>query len=284
MPDPAPYELLDFGNGRKLERFGEICLDRPAAAAETARPRWPGRWAEAAARFALGSDERGVWQATAEVPASWSVGCDGFQLQLKLTPFGHVGMFPEQLPNWRWIARQLARQPRPLRVLNLFAYTGGSTLAAAAAGAEVVHVDAARNVVQWARQNAQASGLQQAPVRWIVEDARRFVARQLRQGQQYHALILDPPSYGHGPKGEAWKLSSHLLPLLADCRRLLSDDPAFVLLTAHSPGFGPAELGACLQESMFGRCASGVAARPLRLRTADGRTLRAGTVARWPER
>jgi 23S rRNA (cytosine1962-C5)-methyltransferase len=283
MPELKSYQLLDFGHGRKLERFGPVCLDRPSSAAEGVTPAQPGLWKTATARYERTDGQMGNWQ-TREVPKDWLVSCDTFQLRLKLTPFGHVGMFPEQLSNWRWIADQVARGPRPFRVLNLFAYTGGSTLAAAAAGAQVVHVDAAANVVQWARQNAAASGLADAPVRWMVEDARQWVARELRRGRQYHGLILDPPSYGHGPNGECWKLAADLMPLLADCRRLLFGQGAFVLLTCHSPAFGPAELAACLQQALFGHCSSQVEARRLNLQPADGRRLSSGTMARWAGR
>jgi 23S rRNA (cytosine1962-C5)-methyltransferase len=167
-------------------------------------------------------------------------------------------------------------------VLNLFAYTGGSTLAAAAAGAEVTHIDAAKNVVAWARENAKASGLGEAPIRWITEDAAKFVRREVRRGNRYDAVILDPPSYGHGPKGEAWKLSTDLPALLSGCTELMADRKAFFLLTCHTPGFGPAELEALVSDTLFGRCQQGVTTRNLALTTADGRRLPCGTAARWP--
>jgi 23S rRNA (cytosine1962-C5)-methyltransferase len=285
------YELLDFGNGRKLEQFGSIRLDRPSPPADAARPTRPQLWSTADARFQRTGGERGQWHSAAALPGSWMLNCEAFQLVLKPTPFGHVGVFPEQQANWRWIAQRVARwqraQPQQaesataLQVLNLFAYTGGSTLAAAAAGAQVVHLDAARNVVRWARQNAAASGLTAAPIRWIVDDARRYVQRELRRGHRYDALILDPPSYGHGANDESWRLGADLMPLLADCRRLLSDQPVFALLTCHSPRYGPAEVGACLQETLFGRCSMQVEAQRLAVRTAEGRMLSAGAVARW---
>jgi 23S rRNA (cytosine1962-C5)-methyltransferase len=171
-----------------------------------------------------------------------------------------------------------------VRLLNLFAYTGASTLAAAAAGAVVAHVDASRPVVQWARANATSSSLQAATIRWLVEDAQRFVQREIRRGNRYDALVLDPPSYGHGPKGERWRVTHDLLPLLEDCRKLLPERPACVLLTCHSPGYGPAELAAVLQEAMFGRCTSDVTAEDLYLKTSDGRRLHAGVSARFPAR
>lgn len=276
------YELIDFGSGRKLERFGQVMLDRPSPAADQQVPVCPAMWDEATARFERRSADTGRWRAAKGLPEQWPLEMADLRFVLKPTPFGHVGIFPEQETNWQWMRRVAARRTSELRVLNLFAYTGGSTLAAAQGGAAVVHVDAARNVVQWARENAKASRLSEASIRWIVDDARRFVTREIRRGAQYDAVILDPPSYGHGPKGQTWKLASDLMPLLADCRRLLSDRPAFVLLTCHSPGYGPAELGACLQETLFGRCSHQVDARPLTISTADGRRLHAGAVARWP--
>ena len=214
------------------------------------------------------------------LPDQWMLECGCFRLQLRPTPFGHVGVFPEQLANWRWLQQQITPRPRPFRILNLFAYTGGSTLAAAAAGAEVVHVDAARNVVRWARENARLSGLQDKPIRWIAEDARKFVRREQKRGNQYHALILDPPSYGHGARGETWKLSHDLLPLLRMCSKILFPPQPFVLLTCHSPGFGPAEVAACLSEGIFGHCQVPVVSHSLCLTTRDGRRLPAGAMAR----
>ena len=282
MFSPDQYELLDFGDGRKLERFGDVVTERPAPAAEGIRRRHPALWKNAQARFRRGSDDEGKWTSTGEIPASWSVRHDRSTFELKLTPFGHVGLFPEQAENWDWLARLVRRAGRPLQVLNLFAYTGGSTLATTGADVEVVHVDAAKNVVAWARRNAERSGLADAKIRWLAEDARRFVERELRRGRRYDAVILDPPSYGHGPKGEPWKLDTDLLPLLAACGELTAERRAFVLLTCHSPHIGPAETQAILADAIFGHCQSGAATGTLSLQTADGRKLPSGVFARWP--
>ncbi len=275
------YELVDFGQGRKLERFGEFLLDRPSPAADGQPKSHPQHWRQAVSRFERTRGERGGWRPAQALPKEWILDCGPFRLQLRPTPYGHLGVFPEQFENWSWIRQQVAARDQPLRVLNLFAYTGGSTLAAAAAGAEVVHVDAARNVIRWARENAKLSGLEQAPIRWIEEDARRFVQREQRRGNRYDAVILDPPSYGHGPKGESWKMSVDLLPLLRGCGKLTEQQRAFVLLTGHSPSFGPAEMTASLADALFGHCQAGVAARTLSLATADGRRLPAGVMARF---
>lgn len=315
MFDPSQYELLDFGEGRKLERFGGCVIDRPSPAAEGAACALDKRvWSRADARFERIAHDEGEWQVARESQEPWFVEHGAWRLELKRTEFGHVGVFPEQAENWDWLERQTRAAGRPLKILNLFAYTGASTLAAAAAGASVVHVDAARNTVGWASRNARHSDLAEAPIRWIVEDAARFVRREVRRGNTYDAVILDPPSYGHGPKGEPWKLGEQLMPLLCDCAVLLGLQPApaavaakasmraasdvagaadrddvvsqehaaaFVLLTCHSPGFGPAELGACLSDAFFGSCGPRVEAKRLKLRVGDGRSLDAGVVARW---
>jgi 23S rRNA (cytosine1962-C5)-methyltransferase len=286
------YELLDFGDGRKLERFGSIVLDRPSPAAEGLHKSRRELWSNATARFE-GRTGEGVWipQSESWVPDNWNFEYDrvaSFRLLLDALPSGQVGVFPEQLENWDWIARQV-RHSKPtaeaggfLRLLNLFAYTGGSTLAAAAAGAEVVHVDAARNIVERARQNAALSGLAERPIRWIVEDAMKFCRREVKRGNRYDAVILDPPTYGHGPKGEPWKIGEHLLPLLELCGELTGENRAFVLVTSHSPGIGPAELSAYLSEGIFGHCGQPPKSGELYLEPSDGRRLESGVFARWP--
>lgn len=286
------YELLDFGEGRKLERFGSILLDRPSPAAEgTVRSR-PGFWTKSAARFRGSRAGDGRWEPETRrwTPADWDfvhVGEAPIRLRLEALPSGQVGVFPEQRENWEWIARQVARpeavEGPPRRVLNLFAYTGASTLAAAAAGAHVVHVDAARNIVERARENARLSDLADRPIRWITEDAIKFCQRELKRGNRYDAVILDPPSYGHGPQGEPWKIGQHLLPLLKLCGELTAASRAFVLVTSHSPGIGPAELAAYLAEGIFGHCGQPPSAGELYLETLDDRRLPSGVFARWPQ-
>ena len=211
---PDQYELIDFGDQRKLERFGPYLLDRPCPAAK--RPRLAGDkvWHRSSARF-VRRGQSGYWQVLGKLPPRWIMSHNEISFELRTTDFGHIGVFVEQAANWDWVARTL-RKRTPCRVLNLFAYTGGSTLTAAAAGAEVVHVDSSKSVVGWAKRNAKQSGLGEAPIRWIVEDAAKFVEREIRRGSQYDAVILDPPSYGHGPRREAWKLSRDLLALLED--------------------------------------------------------------------
>jgi 23S rRNA (cytosine1962-C5)-methyltransferase len=286
------YQLLDFGDSRRLERFGALVLDRPCAAAESAAKAKPVLWERADARFVRTEGKEGEWKSHRPLPERWTIVHGQVTLELKRTEFGHLGVFPEQAANWDWLAERIRRvgsvpetppsdpsgDRPPLRVLNLFAYTGASTLTAAAAGAEVVHVDAARNVVAWARRNAELSGLPDAPVRWIAEDAMKFVKRELKRGNRYDAVILDPPSYGHGPRGEVWRLSKHLPRLLEMCGELTAGRRRFLLITCHTPKFGPARLER-LVAGTFG--AGRIAAEHLILKSSTGRELPSGVVVRW---
>ena len=277
------YQLLDFGDGRKLERFGAVVLDRPCPAAESVRRAAPRLWSQANARFQRLEDQQGRWILRSESPESWTIMHGRMTLELKRTDFGHVGIFPEQAANWDWIGEQVRRREgdgaAAVKVLNLFAYTGGSTLAAAAAGAAVAHVDAARNMLAWARRNAELSALGDAPVRWIAEDAAKFVGREMRRGSRYDAVVLDPPTYGHGPRAESWRLAEDLPRLLA-----LSADlafrPRFVLLTCHTPGFSPDRLGELLAAAFESSTGAKIDAGPLTLATPDGRILPSGAMAR----
>lgn len=279
MFSPDQYQLLDFGDGRKLERFGELVLDRPSPAAEAVRPRVrPEDW-QNDARYERNSADTGQWEGAASLPETWFVKHGASTFELKRTDFGHIGLFPEQAENWDWIAEQVRRCPRPPKVLNLFAYTGGSTLAAASAGGEVVHIDAARNVVGWARHDADLSGLSAAKIRWITEDASLFVERELKRGNAYDAVILDPPSYGHGPSSEVWQIEHALEPLLDGCLRLTAGRLQFMLLTCHSPSYDAAVLGQLLR----GRTSSqptNVTSGQMTRSTADGRRLPSGAFAR----
>jgi 23S rRNA (cytosine1962-C5)-methyltransferase len=287
------YALLDFGDGGKLERFGQFILDRPCPAAEGVRRADPDAWRRATARFELTGEQRGGqrgrWLPDGVLPASWAIAIDALRFEIKPTDFGHVGLFPEQITNWRWIAERVQSQIAPQaaggarpRILNLFAYTGGSTLAAAAVGAEVVHVDSSRAAVAWARRNAELSGLSAAPIRWIVEDAARFVRRELARCRQYDGIILDPPSYGHGPAGEVWKLEADLPPLLVDCARLCAARHRWLLLTCHTPQITELtgrELVAAGIENTAAGASEAISVRELTLASANGRPLGCGIVA-----
>ncbi len=217
------------------------------------------------------------------LPDSFTLSLGPIKLKIKLTDFGHLGFFPEQQEPWQWIARQIREAGRPVNVLNLFAYTGGSTLVAAGAGATVCHLDSAKGVVSWARENAALSGLAGRPVRWIVEDVLKFVRRERRRKRRYDAIILDPPSFGRGTKGEVWKIERDLPALLRECRPLLSDRPLFVLLTSHSPGLTPLVLHNLLADMMAGH-ADHIAMGEMTLtESGSGRRFPSGSYARWSE-
>jgi len=273
------YQLLDSGGGRKLERFGAAIVDRPSAAALWS-PRDPAAFRGADARFERDASGRGVWQQRRAFPEPWTMSFAGLHWQLRANDFGHVGIFPEQEENWRWLAGEVARARAGgliPEVLNLFGYTGGSTLACARAGASVCHVDASKTSVRIARENAEGSGLAAAPIRWIVEDALLFLDREIRRGRRYHGVILDPPSYGRGKSGEVWQLEEQALELIARCREAMGGDPRFFLLTGHSPGFTPLVLQNLVGEVLEGSPESGEMAIP----GADGRALPSGAYARW---
>lgn len=276
------YELLDIGGGRRLERFGQYILDRPAPAAAGVSLQRPGLRQQADARFDRDRSTRGVWTRRSPLPRTWHISHDEIVFELKCSDSGAIGVFPEQAANWDWIAGKVRQARRQLKILNLFAYSGGGTLSAAAAGAQVVHVDAARSAINWARRNAQLSGLETAPIRWIVEDARKFAQREVRRGTQYDAVILDPPTYGHGPKSQPWKLIHHLDELLHAVRHLTRDHRTFILLTSHTPGLGPHELRTILAENALENSKDDVLAKPLFLKTRDGQRLPSGVMARWP--
>jgi len=275
--NPSAYELIDAGDGRRLERFGELVVDRPAPTADLP-PRDPAGWASADLRF----DRYVGWAALSEGELQpWIVDDGDLRFELRPTDAGQVGLFPEQAPNRAWVRDAVARLGGSPQILNLFAFTGAMTLSAVAAGASVTHVDGSRPTVAWARRNAELSGLADRPVRWIVDDVERFVAREQRRERRYDAVILDPPSYGHGGRGAAsgWRLEERLEGLLERCADLTGGDPALVVLSAHTPGFGPDRLAGELA-SAFGRSERDVDAGELGIRARSGAHLRLGAYAR----
>lgn len=284
------YELLDFGEGRRLERVGQCIVDRPCPAAEGLPLEQPHLWSSAQGYFNRTHGLQGDWKWRKPPPVDWSIAAHPeFRLELRATPAGQVGVFPEQADNWRWVnhcIRDGGSAADPLevpdiRVLNLFAYTGGSTLAAAQAGATVVHLDGARNVVQWARDNARLSNMADHPIRWICEDARKFVSRELKRGNRYDGIILDPPSYGHGPKRQSWSIDDDLLDLWSDCRQLLTGQRPFLLLSCHSPNWTRDEFSSLLIPSDDQWLTDELTITPNELLTRDGRKLPSGISLRW---
>ena len=232
------YEYLDAGEGARLERFGPYVFSRPTPVALWPRER-PEIWAQAAGVHQRDRAGDGRWTFQQKLPPSWPVRWDGLTLHVKPTGFGHMGLFPEHTGHWTWLEDRIKGSKGKCQLLHLFAYTGAMTLVAARAGAEVCHVDAVPDVNDWARRNAEASGLGAAPIRWLTDDAVKFLQREIRRGRRYDAVILDPPSYGRGPGGEKWIMERDLGILLDLLLRLMAPEPAGVLFTCHSPGFSP---------------------------------------------
>ena len=230
------YELLDSGEGRKLERFGDIVLSRPSSAALWSPQLKKEVWSSADGHFTREGGLR--WTTKAKMPQEWTIDVEDIHFKLKRTDFGHLGIFPEQAFFWHWIQKFLQDKPQA-RVLNLFAYSGGSTLAAAKAKAKVTHVDAARGMVEWAKENSRLNGLEKAKISWIVDDARKYIQREIRRKERYDAIILDPPSFGRGKSGEVFKIEKELVNLIEQTASLLSDTPLFFLFTCHTMGVTP---------------------------------------------
>ena len=274
------YALLDCSDGEKLERWGRYILRRPDPQAIWRTPK-DSRWDRADAVYRRSSTGGGQW-IRSEVPPQWAVRYRDLTFQVKLMNFKHTGLFPEQAANWDFIRERISGAGRPVRVLNLFAYTGAATLAAASAGAGVCHVDAAKGMVGWAKENALASGLEDKPIRWIVDDCRKFVEKEIRRGKTYDALIMDPPSYGRGPTGEVWKLEDSLYAFLELCSGVLSREPLFVLISSYTTGLSPAVL-TYMAETVFSRRFGGKAeSHELGLPVEkNGLILPCGSACRW---
>ncbi len=275
------YELIDAGFGEKLERWGQISLVRPDP-----QVLWPrdGRdvlWTESDAQYIRSKSGGGKWNYKHPLPEHWPVSYKKLKFLIRPTGFKHTGLFPEQAVNWDWMMPLIEKAGRPIKVLNLFAYTGGATVACAAAGAEVTHVDAAKGMVEWAKDNIKLSGLTDKPVRFIVDDVAKFVAREKRRGTKYDAIIMDPPSYGRGTEGETWKIEKMLWPLLADCKDILSENPLFFLINSYTTGLSPtviSNLLATLMKDTEGKISSGEIGLPI---TVSGKILPAGIYGRW---
>ena len=235
------YEVIDCSKGEKLERWGDYILVRPDPQVIWDTPRKEKGWHKMNAHYHRSKKGGGEWEFF-DLPQQWSIHYRSLTFQLKPFSFKHTGLFPEQAANWDWFSELIKKAERPVKVLNLFAYTGGATIAAAAAGASVTHVDASKGMVTWAKENAASSGLADAPIRWIVDDCVKFVEREIRRGNHYDAIIMDPPSYGRGPKGEIWKIEESIHPLVKLCAQLLVDRPLFFLINSYTTGLQPAIL------------------------------------------
>ena len=275
------YELLDCGSGEKLERWGDKLLVRPDPQAIWNTPRHHHGWKRPDGRYLRSSAGGGSWE-KGRLPGQWQVRYKNLTFQVKPMNFKHTGLFPEQAVNWEFAQEQIKRAGRPVSVLNLFAYTGAASVACAAAGASVCHVDAAKGMVQWARENARASGLEEAPIRWIVDDCAKFVEREIRRGRRYDAIIMDPPSYGRGPTGEVWKLEDNLYPFVELCAGVLSDEPLFIIINSYTTGLAPSVLTYILEtvvsHKFGGRTVSDEIGLPV---SETGLVLPCGATGRW---
>jgi 23S rRNA (cytosine1962-C5)-methyltransferase len=238
------YELLDSGNGEKLERYGQYVLRRPDPEALWEKSKDSSFWDKAELKF-VRNGTKTKWITKEGIPKNWDISYGDLCFSIRPTSFKHTGLFPEQLPNWEWTQKIIKnyelknKEGKKASVLNLFGYTGGATLACAKAGAEVCHVDGSKTAVEWARVNAELSGLSDAPIRWIVEDVLVFLKREIKRGRRYDAIIMDPPSFGHGPKDELWKIEESFLELMKLCKEILSEDPLFIIINGYTAGYSP---------------------------------------------
>ena len=275
------YEILDTGDGMKLERWGDAVLARPDP-----QVIWPraGEWKKWDAWYHRSEKGGGKWEFRRRLPQSWTINYGKLVFKIAPTGFKHTGLFPEQAVNWDWCGdrvRAASARGREISVLNLFAYTGAATISLASAGANVCHVDAAKGMVEWCRENAQLNGLGSAPIRYIVDDCLAFVRREIRRGKKYDAIIMDPPSYGHGAGGEVWKLEQHLWSLLEECSALLSERPEFVLVNSYTTGLSPTSLGNVMTRLLSakgGTLSTGEVGLPI---TRDQLVLPCGIYGRW---
>ena len=275
------YELLDASNGERLERWGQHILVRPDPQVIWKTPRVAPAWKRPEGRYSRSHTGGGSWD-RGELPASWDIRYGSLTFHVKPMNFKHTGLFPEQAANWDWMQKKIREANRPIRVLNLFAYTGGASVACLAAGASVCHVDAAKGMVAWAKDNAAASGLSGAGVRWIVDDCAKFVEREIRRGHKYDAIIMDPPSYGRGPGGEVWKLEVNLWDFVSLCSGVLSDDALFVLINSYTTGLAPSVLSYITDSIFTARRGGSSCAEELGLPvTQSGLVLPCGASCRW---
>lgn len=279
------YELIDTGDGERLERWGKYILRRPDP-----HVIWPpslsdDQWQDIHAHYHRSSEGGGRWEFRKKVPERWTIRYREMAFNLRLMGFKHTGLFPEQAANWEWIIEKIKSRPQPVRVLNLFAYTGGASVAAALAGAEVCHIDAAKGMVTLAKENLTLSGLGDRPVRFIVDDVFKFVLREQRRGRKYDGIIMDPPSFGRGPNGEVWKIENELFRLVQACSEVMQPDPLFFLLNSYTNGLTPAAMGNILKFLLTKRFGGTVSfaeiGLPVTSGIASGIVLPCGACARW---
>ena len=274
------YQVIDCSEGEKLERWGDYILLRPDPQVIWDTPKILPEWGQLNGHYHRSQKGGGEWEFFS-LPKQWQISYEDLTFNLKPFSFKHTGLFPEQATNWDWLSKKIKDANRQVKVLNLFAYTGGATLAAAAAGASVTHVDASKGMVAWAKENAISSGLRDSPIRWLVDDCVKFVEREIRRGNTYDAIIMDPPSYGRGPKGEIWKIEDHIHPFIKLCTKLLSEQPLFFLINSYTTGLAPAILSYMLATELKpwkGKVESGEIGLPVE---SSGLILPSGASGRW---
>ena len=281
------YEVLDCSNGEKLERWGDYILVRPDPQVIWDTPKTLKGWKKMNGHYHRSSRGGGEWEFF-KLPEQWTINYKSLTFNLKPFSFKHTGLFPEQATNWDWFSDLISKEKikrgndNPVKVLNLFAYTGGATLAAAAAGANVTHVDASKGMVNWAKENAVSSGLKDAPIRWLVDDCVKFVEREIRRGNKYDAIIMDPPSYGRGPKGEIWKIEDSIHSFVKLCTQILSDKPLFFLINSYTTGLAPSVLTYMIEIEVGKKFGGHVEAQEIGLPvSSNGLVLPCGASGRW---
>lgn len=278
------YKVLDLSGGEKLEDWNGYRLVRPDPQVVWNRREFPQEWKSFHGRYHRSNKGGGSWEFVKRVPDRWQVSFAPLGLTFNIKPMGfkHTGLFPEQAANWLWFSQLIREAKRPVNVLNLFAYTGGATAAAAAAGASVAHIDSSKGMVSWAKENLASSGLADRPVRYIVDDVVKFVEREIRRGRKYDAVIMDPPSYGRGPNGEVWKIEDELFPLVEKCMQALSDEPLFFLINSYTTGLAPSVLSDILEMTVTARFGGKTAADEVGLPVQGSRlVLPCGASGRW---
>ena len=278
--DWQDYEVIDTGDGEKLERWKNIVLRRPDPQAIWPKQQ-PELWEKADAWYHRSARGGGEWEFHKKMPEKWTINYRDLKFYVRPTGFKHTGLFPEQAVNWDWMAGLIKNAGRPVKVLNLFGYTGGATIACARAGAHVTHVDAAKGMVQWAGENRELSKVDETKTRWIIEDAGKFVAREIRRGNKYDGILMDPPSYGRGPGGEVWKLENELYGLVSACAQVLSDNALFMLINSYTTGLQPAVLNNMLTMTVQKYRGGSVVADEIVLPVTAGGVLPCGASGRW---
>ena len=275
------YKVLDCSGGEKLEQWGRYILVRPDPQVIWNTKKNKKEWNTINGHYHRSSKGGGEWEFF-DLPQQWSISYQTLTFNLKPFSFKHTGLFPEQAVNWDWFSEKIRLAKRPVKILNLFAYTGGATLAAAAAGAQVTHVDASKGMVNWAKENARSSGLSDAPIRWLVDDCIKFAEREIRRGSQYDGIIMDPPSYGRGPKGEIWKIEDSLYDFIKLCSRILSTNPLFFLINSYTTGLAPSVLSYMLSTEVAKKYGGAVEASEIGLPvSSSGLVLPCGASGRW---